>query len=149
MKVLMVCLGNICRSPMAHGILRERIEHAEIEATVDSAGTGNWHIGEPPDSRAAAVAKKNGLDISDLRARQLKSEDFSSYDWILVMDDKNYADAKLLASGEAGARLQKLTDFHPDPEVKRVPDPYLEGGFDEVFELIETAIDHWLAEVKG
>lgn len=144
MKVLMVCLGNICRSPMAHGILRERIKEGKIEADVDSAGTGNWHVGESPDDRAAAVAKKNGVDISDLRARQLQTEDFSAYDWILVMDAKNYEDAKGIAPENARAKLVKLTDYHPDSSVNRVPDPYLEGGFDSVFDIIHTAVDQWI-----
>ena len=144
MKVLMVCLGNICRSPMAHGILRERINNGEIEAAVDSAGTGDWHIGESPDSRAAAVASDNGIDISDLRARQLQEEDFSEFDWIIVMDDKNYEDARKLAPSGTRAQLVRLTDYHPDPAINRVPDPYLEGGFDKVFDIIRTSIDHWL-----
>ena len=144
MKVLMVCLGNICRSPMAHGILRELINNGEIEAAVDSAGTGDWHIGESPDSRAAAVASDNGIDISDLRARQLQEEDFSEFDWIIVMDDKNYEDARKLAPSGTRAQLVRLTDYHPDPAINRVPDPYLEGGFDKVFDIIRTSIDRWL-----
>jgi protein-tyrosine phosphatase len=144
MKVLMVCLGNICRSPMAHGILRARIQNGDWEVSVDSAGTGDWHIGEAPDERAAAVALKNGIDISDLRARQLQPDDFNAYDWIIVMDDKNYADAKRLAPTSPRAKLVRLTDYHPDSHINRVPDPYLEGGFDEVFQLIETAVDQWI-----
>jgi len=129
---------------MAHGILRERINNGEIEAAVDSAGTGDWHIGESPDSRAAAVASDNGIDISDLRARQLQEDDFSEFDWIIVMDDKNYEDARKLAPSGTRAQLVRLTDYHPDPAINRVPDPYLEGGFDKVFDIIRTSIDRWL-----
>jgi len=129
---------------MAHGILRELINNGEIEAAVDSAGTGDWHIGESPDSRAAAVASDNGIDISDLRARQLQEDDFSEFDWIIVMDDKNYEDARKLAPSGTRAQLVRLTDYHPDPAINRVPDPYLEGGFDKVFDIIRTSIDRWL-----
>jgi protein-tyrosine phosphatase len=133
---------------MAHGILRERIEKGEIEATVDSAGTGDWHIGESPDSRAAAVALDNGIDISDLRARQFREADFSDFDWIIVMDDKNYEDAQHLKPANTETQLVRLTDYHPDPAINRVPDPYLEGGFDSVFEIIRTSIDHWLQKAQ-
>lgn len=146
MKILMVCLGNICRSPMAHGILRNRIKEKGLDWEVDSAGTGHWHVGEAPDSRAAAVASAGDIDISDLRARQLEEDDFYEYDWILVMDDSNYKNALSIAPGDAKAHLQRLTDFHPDPKVNRVPDPYLEGGFEHVFQLVHTAVDHWIDE---
>jgi protein-tyrosine phosphatase len=129
---------------MAHGILRAKIKEKGLDWEVDSAGTGHWHIGEAPDSRAAAAASAGNIDISDLRARQLKPEDFYNYDWILVMDDSNYRNAQTIAPDDATAHVQRLTDFHPDAEVNRVPDPYLEGGFDHVFQLVHTAVDHWI-----
>jgi len=129
---------------MAHGILRDRIDQGDFKGSVDSAGTGDWHIGESPDERAAAVSLKNGVDISDLRARQLQTDDFNTYDWILVMDDKNYADAKKLAPQSPRAKLERLTDYHPDSNINRVPDPYLEGGFEQVFQIVQTAVNRWV-----
>lgn len=132
---------------MAHGILRDRLADLDYIDSVDSAGTGSWHIGEAPDSRAAAVSRQNDIDISDLRARQFREADFSDFDWIIVMDDTNFEDVRQLAPAKPRAQLVRLTDYHPDPAINRVPDPYLEGGFDKVFDIIRTSIDHWQQKV--
>ena len=141
-KILMVCLGNICRSPLAHGILESILDPTKYE--VQSAGTGNFHIGNPPDPRSIAVAKKNGLDISNQRAAQFKVTDFDSYDHIFVMDKSNYNHVMSLARTNTDTNKVKLIlneiDKNSDAEV---PDPYYGGnsGFDHVYNLLDKACE--------
>lgn len=140
-KVLMVCLGNICRSPLAEGILRSKLSSDFI---VDSAGTGHWHIGNPPDARSIKIAKEKGIDISNLKGRQFSKQDFSDFDYIYVMDNQNYKDVIALASHEnEKAKVQLiLNELFPDENVD-VPDPYygLQDGFARVYDMLDEACD--------
>lgn len=133
MKVLMVCLGNICRSPLAHGIFEHLAAEKGLVIEVDSAGTGSWHVGNQPDRRSIAVAKKYGIDISKQRARQFSTQDFDAFDKIFVMDNNNYKDVVKLAGDKTQASKVEL--FIPN---SIVPDPYWDDTqFDPVFRLIE------------
>lgn len=142
-RILMVCLGNICRSPLAEGLLKSKVNQAEVY--IDSAGTSNYHQGEQPDSRSIEVARKNGLDISNLRARQFTVEDFKKFDLIYAMDKSNYENIVDLAKSETDKEKVKLilNEIHPG-ENQDVPDPYFGGkkGFDDVFDMLDrcTAI---------
>jgi len=142
MKILMVCLGNICRSPLAEGIMRTKIKEAGKNWIVDSAGTGSWHAGELPDPRSMEVAKKNGIDISDQSARQFVTRDFDDFDMIYAMDANNFREILAMANSEEEKAKVKmiLNEVYPN-ENRRVPDPYYGGpsGFDDVFELLENA----------
>ena len=136
----MVCLGNICRSPLAEGILKSKVNPEKI--TVDSAGTGHWHIGKPPDPRSIHVALKNGISISNQRGRQFSVNDFENYDYIFVMDQSNYQDLIALAQNqEHKNKVQLILDEIFPHEQVDVPDPYYGGnqGFNQVFELLELA----------
>lgn len=139
-KVLMVCLGNICRSPLAEGILRSKINPQHV--FVDSAGTGAWHSGELPDKRSIAIARKNGIDLTDQRARLFLVEDFDRFDHIYVMDQSNYKNVcRLAPNEEAIGKVQLiLNEIHPDQN-REVPDPYYGGdsGFDHVFQMLDEA----------
>lgn len=139
-KVLMVCLGNICRSPLAEGILQAKLPQEDF--LVDSAGTGNWHVGELPDQRSIAVARKYGIDLTTQRARQFKKSDFSTFDYIFVMDQSNYNNVVQLAEKpEDVQKVRLLLDvIHPDKKAE-VPDPYYGGpdGFEHVFQLVDEA----------
>jgi len=139
-KVLMVCLGNICRSPLAEGILRSKINPERV--FVDSAGTGAWHSGELPDKRSIAIARKNGIDLTDQRARLFLVEDFDRFDHIYVMDQSNYKNVcRLAPNEEAMGKVQLiLNESHPDQN-REVPDPYYGGdsGFDHVFQMLDEA----------
>ena len=147
MKVLMVCLGNICRSPLAHGILQNRIEAHNLDWEVDSAGTSAWHIGKPPDHRSIAIARSNGIDISGQRARQFKASDLEYYDTIYVMDSSNYQNVSLLDPTNSHSHKIKLILNNVYPEENRaVPDPYYENNFQEVYQMIEQAVDKILEE---
>ena len=139
-SILFVCLGNICRSPIAEGVARALIEEGADPITVDSAGTGSWHIGEAPCRHSVTVAKNHGIDISHLRARQVKKSDFSSFDLIVALDQSNYRDLKALGC----QNLVKLGDYgHGGADV---PDPYFFDGF-EGFEHVYTMIECCVREL--
>lgn len=123
-SVLLVCLGNICRSPLAEAALREEAARIGLDLHVDSAGTGDWHIGHPPDRRAAAVALRNGIDISHLRARQVTPEDFRRFDHIVALDAQNLADLEAMRPEGAKAKLSMLLDHVEGREGQAVADPY-------------------------
>ena len=147
-KVLMVCLGNICRSPLAEGILRSKIDSSQV--MVDSAGTGGWHAGELPDARSVAVAKKNGLDITDQRARKFKREDLDLFDHIYVMDNSNYRDVLQLAStAQQQQKVKMILNLVFPGENVDVPDPYYGGnqGFDQVYAMLDEACDIIASEI--
>ena len=122
--VLFLCLGNICRSPLAEGAARAAFARAGIAARLDSAGTGDWHVGRPPDPRAQAEARRRGIDISDLRARQLVPADFYRFDLILAADGQNLRDARGIAPADATARLRLMLDLVPGRAGRGVADPY-------------------------
>jgi len=142
MKVLMVCLGNICRSPLAEGILKHKCKAKGLDWAVDSAGTSGWHVNELPDPRSIATAKENGIDITDQRSRKFLSEDYDRYDLILAMDSSNYQDIIKLAPSEASKEKVKLILNYVFPnQNKAVPDPYYNDGFDHVYGLLDSACD--------
>ncbi len=147
MKILMVCLGNICRSPLAEGILRKIITNHQLNWTVDSAGTGDWHVGHAPDKRSIAVAGKNGIDISTLRGRQFSTNDFKTFDHILVMDSENYANVIRLASNETEKqKVELLLNYVNKGKNETVPDPYWDDSlFSPVYDLIYQACEHFVA----
>ena len=147
-RILFVCLGNICRSPTAEGVTRVLAEQAGIAVVLDGAGTGAWHVGEPPDRRMQAAARAAGYDLSSLRARQAVAEDFDRFDLILAMDEQNRLDLEALrpAGNETPVRLF-LSYGHSGR--RDVPDPYYEGGFDAVVAMIEDAAAGLLAEVAA
>ena len=147
-KILMVCLGNICRSPLAEGIMRAKLSKDFI---VDSAGTGGWHAGELPDKRSISTAKNRGLDITSQRARQFKISDFNTFDYIYVMDNSNYKDVMALAPNEEVKSKVKLilNELFPNENVD-VPDPYYGGqeGFENVFNMLNEACDVIAGKLK-
>ena len=123
-SILFICLGNICRSPLADGALRHRVRQRDLAWTVDSAGTGGWHAGEPPDPRAIAMAKAHGVEIARLRARQVRREDFERFDLILAMDHDNLAGLRAIAPRDARAELCLALDLVAGREGEAVADPY-------------------------
>jgi protein-tyrosine phosphatase len=141
--VLFVCLGNICRSPMAEGMFRSVTAGAGVEDRfrIDSAGTGGWHAGSPPDRRAQAAIRGRGVDISGLRARQVRTEDFLAFDFLLAMDAGNRRDLLDLAPAGQEQKVSLFLDYAPQMRLRDVPDPYYGGpeGFDHVLELVEAA----------
>lgn len=144
MRVLMVCLGNICRSPLAEGVLQHKAFNAGLQWSVESAGTGAWHAGEPPHHLSMKVAKQNGIDISKQRARQFVKEDFERYDFIYVMDSSNYVDVKQISGkwfDETKIDLL-LNELYPGQN-KNVPDPWFgkEDGYHKVFDMLDKACD--------
>ncbi len=143
MKILMVCLGNICRSPIAQGILEHKIARHSLPWTVDSAGTGAWHSGEPPDPRSIEVAARFGLDISSQRARQVRSVDFDEFDLILAMDSSNLRDLKKMAvNPEEEAKIHMILNLVQPGSNRGVPDPYWDNdGFVKVYHMLNEACD--------
>ena len=141
-KILMVCLGNICRSPLAEGILASKVDTSKV--FVDSAGTSDWHVGKGPDTRSIATAKQFGIDISQQKARQFTVADFDTFDTIYVMDNSNYDNVIGLARNEADKRKVKriLNEVTPGKNLE-VPDPYYGGdsGFTNVYKMLEEAFD--------
>ena len=150
-RVLFVCLGNICRSPTAEVVFRMRALRAGVHDRVQvaSAGTGDWHVGTPPDRRAIAHAAKRGYDLAPLRARQVDLEDFGRFDWILAMDGTVLRELKLLQPPSFAGRLGRFLDFAPELGLRDVPDPYYGGAshFERVLDLVEHASDGLLAHL--
>ncbi len=148
MKILMVCLGNICRSPLAHGLLEQKIEENGLKHwEVDSAGTASYHVGHPPDPRSIEVARHHGIDISQQRARQLKADDLQYYDLIFAMDSSNYQDILQLATTkEERNKVNLLLNEAYPSENRNVPDPYYGGqsGFENVFQQLDLVTDKLL-----
>ena len=155
-RLLFVCLGNICRSPTAEGVMRELVREAGLEDSVelDSAGTGAWHVGSPPDARAVDAARARGVTLEGF-ARQVRRDDFDDFDLILAMDRSNLRELRQLKDGAAGrAKLRLLREFDPagaSDEDLEVPDPYYgaAGGFDEVLDLVQAACAGLLARIDA
>lgn len=152
-KVLFVCMGNICRSPTAHGVFRElvRREGLERQVQIDSAGTHAYHVGNPPDLRAQATAEKRGIALSDLRARQVRPEDFEAFDYVIAMDQDNLAALQAMCPPGLEERVRLFLDFAPQRPEREVPDPYYGGprGFEHVFDLVEEAAQGLLTEIRS
>ncbi len=138
-SIIFVCLGNICRSPIAEGVARKVAEEKSLKINIDSAGTGDWHLGEAPCSNSVKVAKQNGIDISGYRARKVTKEDFEQFDLVVALDDSNYNDLKRMGA----TNLVKLGEFGYDGA--DVPDPYFFNGFDgfhEVYKMVDSCVNN-------
>ena len=150
-SVLFVCLGNICRSPTAEAVFRGRVQAAGLQdhIRIDSAGTGDWHIGKAPDTRMQRAAARRGYDLAPLRARQVSAADLNAFDYVLAMDHANLRDLRAL--GQGSARLELFMTFHPQAPVQEVPDPYYGGedGFEEVLDLVEATSDGLLDALRA
>ncbi len=142
MKILMVCLGNICRSPLAEGILKHKVIKNGLNWTIDSAGTGSWHVGEKPDRRSIEVARNNGIDITGQRARQFRASDLKDFDLVFAMDSSNYQNIRRLAASPNEAKKVELIMNMVQPGYnENVPDPYYNNGFDRVFTMLDQACE--------
>ncbi|MBW8845912.1 MAG: low molecular weight phosphotyrosine protein phosphatase [Burkholderiales bacterium] len=148
-RILFFCMGNICRSPTAEGVMRAKLAAAGLDVEVDSAGTHGYHVGDPPDERSQAHAARRGYDLSTLRARRLEAADFGRFDLVLAMDGANLAQAQRLCPPGQRHRLKLLMDYAPHAGRAHVPDPYYGGaaGFDDVLDLVEAGCDGLIAEL--
>lgn len=151
-KILMVCMGNICRSPLAHGLFDELVAREGLgdAIVVDSAGTHAYHVGEQPDPRSQETARCHGIDLSGQRARRVAGADFERFDYILAMDSDNFSILAESCPDEHRHKLSLFLDFAPELEEREVPDPYYGGasGFDRVYALVEAASRGLLAEIR-
>ena len=152
-SVLFVCMGNICRSPTAESVFRDRAARAGLadRLLIESAGIGDWHVGQPPDDRAIVHARRRGYDLSCLRARQVVREDFARFGWILAMDLRNLRDLRALRPADHTGYLGLFLDLVPELGLREVPDPYFGGadGFETVLELAERASEALLARIMA
>lgn len=155
LKVLFVCLGNICRSPTAHGVFEAMVESRGLsdQVSIDSCGTGGWHVGESPDKRATAHARRRGYELSHLRARQIQPRDFYEFDYILAMDEANLRELDLICPSDAKVIPQLFLSFGDPATCKgetEVPDPYYGGeqGFEHVLDLVESACEGLLEDIQ-
>ena len=152
MRILFVCMGNICRSPTAEGVFRHVLatRAPDLQIEIDSAGTHDYHIGSPPDRRSIEAARRRGIDLSSLRARMVSAEDFAHYDLILAMDRGHYRALRSMAPPSAADRVRLFLDYAPALGIRDVPDPYYGGpdGFEDVLDMIETAAEALLEDVR-
>jgi protein-tyrosine phosphatase len=151
-RVLFVCLGNICRSPTAEGVLRHLVAQTtpQLNLEIDSAGTADYHIGAPPDLRSQRAASRRGIDISGLRARQVTQDDFARFDLILAMDRENLRELEAMKPGNSRASLKLFLEYAPDLNLRDVPDPYYRdaSAFEEVLDLTSAASRGLLASLS-
>ncbi len=152
-RVLMVCLGNLCRSPTAEAVLRKKVREAGLDdrIEVDSAGTADYHVDSPPDRRAIAHGERRGLAMKQLRGRQVSRDDFDRFDFILAMDDDNLANLQRIRPAGSRATVALLMSYAPQAGAREVPDPYYGGtdGFETVLDLVESAADGFIAAVRS
>lgn len=152
-SILLVCMGNICRSPMAHGVVRYRLQQKQLfeRIRVDSAGTHGYHAGAPPDDRAQAATRRRGIEISDLQSRLVTPEDIESFDVILAMDDENLQFLRELSGDEHQDKLHLFMEFALDAAGRSVPDPYYGGpiGFERVLDMVEDAADGLIERLES
>jgi protein-tyrosine-phosphatase len=146
MKILFVCLGNICRSPLAEGVASKLIEERGLDISVDSAGTSAYHAGEAPDRRSQEVLLSHGKDISHLSSRKVQLEDFYQFDVIFAMDESNFSDLKALKPSDSKAKICKMRDFDFIEKGSDVPDPYYGGksGFEDAYQMIFRSLNNFL-----
>lgn len=151
-KVLFVCMGNICRSPTAQGVFEKLVDEHALggQIQIDSAGTHAYHVGEPPDARATEAARRRGVSLDKQRARRFNAADFEEFDYVLAMDSSNYADMSALCPPEHSARLRLFLEFTQATGLTEVPDPYYGGatGFERVLDMIEEAAAGLLADIR-
>ncbi len=150
-RILFFCMGNICRSPTAEGVMRAKLAAAGLDIEVDSAGTHGYHIGAPPDPRSQLHAARRGYELSALRARQLVAADFEHFGLVLAMDSDNLALAERLCPLAQRHRLKLLMDYAPHADSPHVPDPYYgdDAGFEAVLDLVEAACDGLIEELRN
>jgi protein-tyrosine phosphatase len=150
-SVLFVCLGNICRSPLAEAAFRRQAERLGLDVEIDSAGTGDWHIGYPPDPRAAAVAARNGIDISNLKARLVTADDFRRFDHVVALDSNNLGDLERLRPADGKAKLSLLLDHVEGREGQAVADPYYgeESHFDSAWDDVSAGAEGLARKIAG
>lgn len=151
-KVLFVCMGNICRSPTAHGVFRALVQREGMNdsISIDSAGTHAYHVGSPPDKRAAATAASRGIDLSDLVARRVATDDFETFDYLLAMDQENFLSLSEICPDQHIEKVHMFMDFAPHMRTREVPDPYYGGaaGFERVYDLVEAASEALLEDIR-
>ncbi|MBN8210659.1 low molecular weight phosphotyrosine protein phosphatase [Bacillus sp. NTK071] len=149
-RVLFVCLGNICRSPMAEAIFRSQVESVGLsdQIEVDSAGTGDWHIGEPPHEGTTEILSKKNITTNGIKARQVKKIDLDQFDYLVAMDAANLGELHEMAGMQPANSISRLMDYVTDSEFEDVPDPYFDGNFEQVYEMVTVGCERLLEHIR-